>query len=152
SFVCKVRPGTAESRMPTMPTEPVLKITYWGVTGTLSAPLRPSQVTDKVVLAIEQLINQGRLAHLRPGPDLHQAIRHEVVKALPFHLHSTYGGNTTCVEVQTPDGVIVLDCGSGFRELGLDLQRRWRAPDFKGPRTAHVLVTHPHMDHTYATP
>jgi phosphoribosyl 1,2-cyclic phosphodiesterase len=71
---------------------------------------------------------------------------------LPFHLRSTYGGNTTCIEVQTPDALLILDCGSGFRELGIDLERRWNAPDYSGARSAHVLISHPHMDHTYATP
>jgi phosphoribosyl 1,2-cyclic phosphodiesterase len=71
---------------------------------------------------------------------------------LPFFMRSTYGGNTTCVEVQTPDALLILDCGSGFRELGIDLERRWNAPGYAGTRSAHVLISHPHMDHTYATP
>jgi len=50
-----------------------------------------------------------------------------VQRHLPMHLRSTYGGNTTCVEVQTPDSLIIIDCGSGFRELGIDLERRWKA-------------------------
>src|SRR5262249_8621263 len=57
----------------------------------------------------------------------------------------------TCVGVQSADGLFLIDCGSGFRELGVALQRRWQAPDFRGDRTAHVLVTHPHMDHVFAT-
>jgi phosphoribosyl 1,2-cyclic phosphodiesterase len=125
-------------------------VTYWGVTGSFSAPLLPSQVTAKVVQSIERLVEQGRLAQLKPGPGLHEAVE-RAVRALPFHLHSTYGGNTTCAEVQTPDGLFILDCGSGYRELGLALQQRWNAPDYRGSRSAHVLVTHPHMDHTYAT-
>ena len=38
-----------------MSPEPVFTITYWGVTGTMSAPLRPGQVTDKLVRAINTL-------------------------------------------------------------------------------------------------
>src|SRR5262249_39270253 len=44
-----------------------------------------------------------------------------------------------------------IDCGSGYRELGRVLTKQWNAPDYKGPREAHILVTHPHMDHTFAT-
>ena len=33
-----------------------------------------------------------------------------------------YGGNTTCVAVQTAEGrLVVLDCGSGMRPLGVAL-------------------------------
>jgi phosphoribosyl 1,2-cyclic phosphodiesterase len=52
-----------------------------------------------------------------------------------------YGGNTSCVEVRTDDGeVIVLDAGTGMRALGLRL-------DAERARTVHVLLSHLHMDH-----
>ena len=136
--------------------EPVFTITYWGVTGTLTAPLRPPEVTDKLVGAIKHLVEQGRLADLRSSPDLEAIIRRRVEDEVPFRFRSSYGGNTTCVEVQTPDALLILDCGSGFRELGLALEARWRADlpptDGRAARTAHVLVTHPHIDHIYGTP
>lgn len=133
-----------------MSTEPVFTITYWGTTGTLSAPLRPIQVTEKLIHGIEILANEGRLANLTPGPDLRQRIEEEVAK-LPMNVRASYGGNTTCVELQTPDSLLIIDCGSGFRELGLELARRWNVPGYQGSRSAHVLVTHPHLDHTMAT-
>jgi phosphoribosyl 1,2-cyclic phosphodiesterase len=135
-----------------MPAEPVFTITYWGAMGTLPTPLRPAEVTSKLVAAIEQLVAQGRLADLSPGADLASAIRQRVEQDLPFHLRSTYGGNTTCVEVQTPDALLILDCGTGLRELGIALAQRWDAPEYRGARVAHVLVTHPHLDHSCATP
>jgi phosphoribosyl 1,2-cyclic phosphodiesterase len=135
-----------------MASEPVFTITYWGVTGTLSAPILPADLTEKFVSALHHLLEQGCLAELRSGPDSLDTVRRCVQERLPFHLRSTYGGNTTCVEVQTPDALIILDCGSGFRELGMALERRWNHPGYEGSRTAHVLVTHPHMDHTYGTP
>jgi phosphoribosyl 1,2-cyclic phosphodiesterase len=58
-----------------------------------------------------------------------------------------YGGNTVCVEVRTADGtLIVLDAGTGIRELGNQLIR---APL---PSTIHLLVTHPHWDHIMGAP
>lgn len=131
---------------------PIFTITYWGVTGTLSAPLRPAEVTDKLVAAIKHLSERGRLADLAAGPDLESVIRRRLDEELPFHLRSSYGGNTTCVEVRTPDALLILDCGSGFRELGLSLEERWRGLPPGAERTAHVLVSHPHIDHIYATP
>jgi phosphoribosyl 1,2-cyclic phosphodiesterase len=127
-----------------------LTITYWGVTGTLTAPLRGAEVTDKVEQAVLRLAEQGRLHDLKPGPGLAEAVR-RAVDSLPFHLRSGYGGNTTCVEVETPDALIILDCGSGFRELGVALADRWAAAGPAAVRKADVLVTHAHMDHTYAT-
>jgi phosphoribosyl 1,2-cyclic phosphodiesterase len=52
-----------------------------------------------------------------------------------------YGGNTSCVEVSLDDGtVLVLDAGTGIRELGLELVAR-------GGRRLHLLLTHLHLDH-----
>ena len=52
-----------------------------------------------------------------------------------------YGGNTTCVGVETTEGrPIVLDCGSGMRLLGESL-----LPD--PPAEIDVLLTHMHLDH-----
>ncbi len=52
-----------------------------------------------------------------------------------------YGGNTSCVQVVTSDGsLIVLDAGTGARSLGLQ-------PDVQRARTVHLLLTHLHMDH-----
>jgi phosphoribosyl 1,2-cyclic phosphodiesterase len=135
-----------------MPLDPVFTITYWGVTGTLTAPLKPAEVTDKIVQAILHLVEQGKLAGLKPGPDLPSQVRHLIEQELPFPRRSTYGGNTTCVEVQTPDALLILDCGSGCRELGIDLGRRWNSADYAGSRVAHLLLTHPHLDHAMAAP
>jgi phosphoribosyl 1,2-cyclic phosphodiesterase len=52
-----------------------------------------------------------------------------------------YGGNTSCVEVVLGgDGALVLDAGTGIRELGFDLVRR-------GTRQIHLFLTHLHLDH-----
>lgn len=61
--------------------------------------------------------------------------------ATPGHRTVRYGGNTSCVEVRGDDGeVVVLDAGTGIRELGLRLLR-------EAPRRIHLLLTHLHMDH-----
>ena len=53
----------------------------------------------------------------------------------------TYGGNTSCVEVLLEsDAALVLDAGTGIRELGFDLIRR-------GTRNIHLFLTHLHLDH-----
>jgi phosphoribosyl 1,2-cyclic phosphodiesterase len=129
----------------------VFTITYWGITGTIGAPLRPAELTDRLVAALRLLAERGRLAELAPGAGLEDAIRKAMEQELPFHLRAGYGGNTTCVEVQTPDALIILDCGGGFRPLGLALQQRWQGLPHPS-RCAHILLTHPHGDHIAGTP
>jgi phosphoribosyl 1,2-cyclic phosphodiesterase len=52
-----------------------------------------------------------------------------------------YGGNTSCVELETSDGVaIVLDAGTGMRPLGTKLEAA-------NVREVHVLLSHLHLDH-----
>ncbi|HEV2973169.1 MAG TPA: MBL fold metallo-hydrolase [Pirellulales bacterium] len=128
------------------------RIRYWGVTGTLARSLSPGEVTDKLALAIQHLLDDESLAEIVHGqPDL-ATIRRHLESRVPLHLRSTYGGNSTCVEVETPGELIILDCGSGFRDLGRELNRRWSAPDFRGRRAAHILLTHSHIDHIVAIP
>jgi ribonuclease BN (tRNA processing enzyme) len=57
-----------------------------------------------------------------------------------------YGGWTTCVHIETSDGYdIVLDCGSGFRNCAMDLQKRWGD---KKERDLYIFGSHSHYDHT----
>jgi phosphoribosyl 1,2-cyclic phosphodiesterase len=59
-----------------------------------------------------------------------------------------YGGNTSCVEVRGDDGTVILfDCGTGARPLGLDLLDR--APALP---PMHILVSHTHWDHIQGFP
>jgi phosphoribosyl 1,2-cyclic phosphodiesterase len=51
------------------------------------------------------------------------------------------GGNTSCVEVTLDGGSsLILDAGTGIRELGDSLLER-------GDRRIHILLTHLHLDH-----
>ncbi len=59
-----------------------------------------------------------------------------------------HGGNTACVEVRAGDLLLVLDCGTGMRGLGLAL-----AKEFKGrPLAGHIFVGHTHWDHIQGFP
>jgi diguanylate cyclase (GGDEF)-like protein len=65
----------------------------------------------------------------------------------PGNRTAVYGGNTSCVEIQTSDGTtLVLDCGTGIRVLGLDMLRR------PGPHRIHLLIGHTHWDHIQGFP
>lgn len=60
-----------------------------------------------------------------------------------------YGGNTPCTEVRTDDGwLIILDAGTGIRELGRDLLQRSNGAPIKGD----IFLTHAHWDHIQGIP
>jgi phosphoribosyl 1,2-cyclic phosphodiesterase len=64
---------------------------------------------------------------------------------LGFAGAGTYGGNSSCVEIESPgsEEIVVCDAGSGMRELGVRLLER------RGPSglTVNLLLSHPHWDH-----
>ena len=57
-----------------------------------------------------------------------------------------YGGNTTCIEVRSDDGeLIILDAGSGIFPLAQTLLKEL-------PVKANVFITHTHWDHIHGLP
>jgi phosphoribosyl 1,2-cyclic phosphodiesterase len=56
-----------------------------------------------------------------------------------------YGGNTACVSIRLPkSGVLVLDAGTGIRELGKDL--------VSDNEEIFILLSHAHWDHVQGFP
>ncbi|HEY2992529.1 MAG TPA: MBL fold metallo-hydrolase [Methylomirabilota bacterium] len=59
-----------------------------------------------------------------------------------------YGGNTSCVEVRSAAGtLLILDCGTGAHGLGHALVAERTTP-YRG----HMLITHTHWDHIQGFP
>jgi diguanylate cyclase (GGDEF)-like protein len=68
--------------------------------------------------------------------------------AAPGPSTAGFGGNTSCVEVRASDGtVIILDCGTGARELGLHLVQT-----MPQPIRLHLFIGHTHWDHIQGFP
>lgn len=60
-----------------------------------------------------------------------------------------YGGNTPCVEVRTSSGaLLILDAGTGLRELGLSLMSAANGRSI----SADIFVSHAHWDHIQGIP
>jgi phosphoribosyl 1,2-cyclic phosphodiesterase len=60
-----------------------------------------------------------------------------------------YGGNTACIELRIgdPERLIIIDAGSGIRELGNHLMG-----SMKQPIKVEIFFTHTHMDHLVGFP
>ena len=116
-----------------------MKVTFWGVRGSLPTPLSPDQVRSKIAAVVQRV---------RPS-DLDSSESRELFLAgLPPELFGTIGGNTTCLEVRTDDGnVIILDGGTGLRDLGVSLDAT-RDP----VREFSLFFTHFHWDHLQGIP
>ena len=60
-----------------------------------------------------------------------------------------FGGNTSCVEVRSPQGeIIVFDCGTGLRLLGKHLLQEFGHQSIE----AYIFLSHYHWDHIQGIP
>lgn len=59
--------------------------------------------------------------------------------------HLKYGGNTSCIEVEVGERVIVLDAGTGIRNFGNELVKT-------DTKDISLLLTHTHWDHINGFP
>jgi len=66
--------------------------------------------------------------------------------AAPGRATADYGGNTSCVEIQAGAEKLILDCGTGIRELGRHLMASGE------PISATILLSHSHWDHIQGFP
>ena len=72
--------------------------------------------------------------------------RGSIAKAGPSTVR--YGGNTSCTEVRSASGtIVVLDCGTGGHGLGEALLQESVAPC-----SGHILISHTHWDHIQGIP
>jgi len=61
-----------------------------------------------------------------------------------------YGGNTACIEVRDSSGsLLILDAGTGLRELGAALVKNGTGPR---PFSVDLLLSHLHWDHIQGIP
>jgi ribonuclease BN (tRNA processing enzyme) len=62
----------------------------------------------------------------------------------PDPKNQRYGGNTSCIAVETDDRILILDAGTGIRPLGHELEGTDKA--------IYIALTHVHSDHVEGFP
>jgi phosphoribosyl 1,2-cyclic phosphodiesterase len=116
-----------------------MRVKFWGVRGSIPTPLPPDAIRSKIATAIQRV---------RPSDLETPESREYFLSRLPAWLFGTAGGNTSCIEVGfKPREVIILDGGSGLRELSASLPLR--IPEvFR----YHMFFSHFHWDHLQGLP
>lgn len=119
-----------------------IPVRFWGTRGSLAAPLNHAAVRGKIRDALRAACERG-LA----DP---QHIDSFIDRELPFSVSSTFGGNTSCVEIGTGgDEYLLCDLGTGVREFG----NRVLAEQGPGrPHQFNVFMSHVHWDHIMGFP
>ncbi len=113
-----------------------MRVTFWGTRGSMPTPLKNAELEEKLVSIIRELPAD---LNLRDS----EAVR-RYLHTLPPLARSTAGGNTPCIEVRAEQQLIVLDAGTGLRELGRSLMQEAFG---QGQGTLHLFISHPHWDH-----
>ncbi len=143
-----------------------LRIRFWGVQG--SCPVHPplyviQEFTRQVAVytlekAFKDMASVGkggvagggvRIEDVLGGPATPESIEaYQTRLGLPDF--PVYGGETTCIEVETADGdVILFDGGSGIRHFAFSILKRWKDRE---DRTLHFFGSHEHLDHRSGLP
>ncbi len=118
-----------------------MRVRFWGTRGSIPVGLTAADIRDKLAGAL--LAAAGR--KFESFAEAYSFAQQD----LPFSLSSTFGGHTSCVELDTGDNeYYVCDMGSGARAFGAHVLARQGGR----PATVHVFMSHVHWDHVMGFP
>ena len=118
-----------------------MKIRFWGVRGSLPAPLTGQDIRRKI---------QKALSYASPRDIVNEESIEHFINTLPYSVAGSCGSNTTCIEVRSArDDLIIIDAGSGLRVLGNELLKGEYG---EGRGECNMLFTHTHWDHIQGLP
>lgn len=118
-----------------------MKVTLWGIRGSLPSPMTPAAVTARVRHVLEAF---GAARKSNP-----QLTPQDYLERLPVDQLGGFGGHTACIQVATPQTSLIIDGGSGIRRLGEQLML---GACGMGRGEVHILMTHFHWDHLIGLP
>jgi len=118
-----------------------MRVKFWGTRGSIPVPVTLATIRDKLIAALTQAV--GRQL------DTPARIEAFVDRELDFVVRHTYGGDSSCVQLDAGDPHYVLcDLGSGVRAFGNHALATRRGQ----PATYHVFMSHVHWDHIVGFP
>lgn len=118
-----------------------MRVRFWGTRGSIPVALTPADIRDKLAQALVA-------ASGRTFASAGEAYAF-VTESLPFSVTHTYGGHTSCVELENgADEYFVCDMGSGARAFGSHVLARQGGR----PATINVFMSHVHWDHIMGFP
>jgi phosphoribosyl 1,2-cyclic phosphodiesterase len=115
-----------------------MKLKFWGVRGSIPTPISNLEYENKVKKILNLFLESG--TNDKKNID-------DFYKKLPYYLGHNYGGNTPCLSVEDEDMLLILDCGSGIKDLGSYIMNRR-----KDIKEYHIFLTHVHWDHILGLP
>ena len=114
-----------------------MRVKFWGIRGSIPAPLSPDALEEKII----HLLVEANGSDISSPEAARQFLARQ-----PLVRRRTVGGNIPCVEVKADGQTLILDAGSGIRELGRDLIARNAGPHH------NILLSHTHWDHIIGFP
>jgi len=117
------------------------RIRFWGTRGSLPVALTAAMVRKKLIAALRGASGRSFASDTEIGA---------YVDGLTFPVAGTYGGHTSCVEIETGGAeYVICDLGSGVRPFGQAAIAR-HGPG--SPQTYHIFMSHMHWDHIMGLP
>ena len=118
-----------------------MKIHFWGTRGSIPVSVTTPDIRKKLLAAIEGAAGRNFGTRAEIG--------HYIDNELSFDISGTFGGHSSCVEVDIQGKEhVICDMGSGARPFGGSMMARF------GPsgQTYHVFMSHLHWDHIMGFP
>ena len=117
------------------------RIRFWGTRGSLPVALTASDVRDKLIRALRAAAGRTFASDKELS---------DYVDGLGLPVSGSYGGHTSCVEIETGGTEYVLcDLGTGVRPFG---QKAFARHGPASPQTYHIFMSHVHWDHIMGFP
>ena len=115
-----------------------MKIKLYGVRGSCPTPISTEDYRDNIKNLLELAYSEWRSGSEKFSVD-------NFLSSNPSHYSSCVGGNTTCVSITSDSGdQVIIDCGTGIRQLGNDLLK---SGFLKDKKDINIIMTHTHWDH-----
>jgi len=117
-------------------------LNFWGTRGSLPGPRIATDIGAKSKTLLKKFAAECSRTQQVPDVDTFLA-------DCLFYEKSTFGGNTSCVEVKLGGERFIFDVGSGARQLGNNLIAEMFQ---KGGIKGIILLSHTHWDHIQGFP